>query len=229
MANKTSPARAGRTKNEQMKSPRAGAHPAGMIILRTRRFGSIWQIKKAGFSLRTKNEQMKKPIIFFSILLGILGCQPARSDLFEERISPQLVEQLTSKADTVVFILPGDSLFINNPPIWVKGQQLTFREKGHTSTLWFDEQDRLTGLVEVSGNRTTDSIAFYPNGQRIFTILLDKDGNPSGPARYYYPDGRVKEDGRFEKGIKTGIWRIFRPDGRLENTEEYDRYGNQRK
>jgi hypothetical protein len=39
-----------------MKSPRAAAQPAQMII-----GDSIWQIKKAGDSLRTKNEHMKSP------------------------------------------------------------------------------------------------------------------------------------------------------------------------
>jgi hypothetical protein len=161
-----------------------------------------------------------------AILIYLSGCQPARSDVFEERFSPQLVEELLAKADSNILLVKADSFFTTPPPMWVTGQILTFSETQKSSALWFDEQGRLTGLVETNGKITTDSVAFYPNGQRIFTILLDKDGKPSGPARYYYPDGRVKEDGRFEKGIKTGIWRIFRTDGRLDYTEEFDKYGN---
>jgi hypothetical protein len=47
-----------------MKSPRMGVHPARIII-----GDSIWQIKKAGFSLRTKNEHMnmfKTQIILYA-------------------------------------------------------------------------------------------------------------------------------------------------------------------
>lgn len=168
-------------------------------------------------------------LLLSALLLIFSACEPARSDIFEERVSPQLVEQLLAKADSNILLVKADSFFTTPPPMWVTGQILSFRETQKTSTLWFDEQGRLTGLVETIGKKTTDSVAFYPNGQRIFSILLDKDGKPSGPARYYYPDGRVKEDGRFEKGIKTGIWRVFRPDGRLDFTEEYDRYGAKRR
>jgi antitoxin component YwqK of YwqJK toxin-antitoxin module len=36
----------------------------------------------------------------------------------------------------------------------------------------------------------------------------------------------VKEDGRYQQGRKNGIWRHFKEDGKLQHTEEYDRYGN---
>lgn len=153
------------------------------------------------------------------------GCKPALSDLMEEKVNPQLVENLLKTADTVIILSGKDSLYSNLPPIWVKGQKLLFLANRQESNLWYDEQGNLSGLIEKKAMVTTDSIAFHPNGQRMFTLLFDKQGRPSGPARYYYPDGRVKADGRFENGIKTGIWRNFNEVGKLVFTEEYDRYG----
>lgn len=162
------------------------------------------------------------------IWLSIAACQPSRSDVFVEVVNPSLVQQLVRKADTVIGLVP-DTALATTQPFWVRGQRLPISAAAKESVLWFDEMDRLTGLLEFSEGRLTDSIAFYPNGQRMFTLIINKTGKPEGPARYYYPDGRVKLDGRFSDGIQTGIWREFAPDGRLIIAHEYDRYGNQKR
>jgi hypothetical protein len=162
-------------------------------------------------------------IIIGATLLGFYACGPAKSEIQVETVNPALVTQLINQASDSVWIAR-DSLQ-NIPPIWVNGLMLQFDESGKKATIWYDEQNRVAGLVEYRQNVLTDSIQFFPNGQRIFRFLFNKDGKPSGPAKFFYEDGRIREDGRFENGIKTGVWRRFRPDGTLDMVNEFDRYG----
>jgi hypothetical protein len=154
--------------------------------------------------------------------MTLAGCQPARSDIYEEVVNKELLNNLIAKADST-YPIEADSIGLLNNPLWVKGQKLFFSTPGKFSILWFDEQDRLSGLMEYENNQLKDSILFHANGQRMFSILIDKNGKASGPARYYYPDGRVSADGRFEDGEKRGIWRSFKTDGRLEETRDLDK------
>lgn len=158
----------------------------------------------------------------------LLSCGPNRSDVNVEVVNAALVENLKKSADSMYAIEP-DSLFMESQPLFVKGVVLLNNRINKTTRLWFDEQDRLTGMTEYSKGVLTDSFLFHPNGQRLLNVTINKQGQPEGPAAYYYSDGRVRLDGRFEKGIQTGIWREFAPDGRLLVTHEYDRYGNKKR
>lgn len=158
-------------------------------------------------------------------LIAFVACKPATSEINEEVVSQELVKNLIAGADSV-FDLPFDSGRLGLQPFWVKGQRLVFKATSKSTVLYYDEQGRLSGMLEFENEKLKDSIAFFPNGQRMFTLIIDKDGKASGPARFYHPDGRVREDGRFTKGIKTGIWREFNTEGRLLFSREFDRYGN---
>jgi hypothetical protein len=165
-----------------------------------------------------------KSNILISALVMALACQPAKSDVFVEMVNAELLKKLVAGADSVEPVQP-DSSRMQQLPLWVKGERLLFSATAKNTVLWYDEQGNLTGMLEYEKGKLKDSIAFHPNGQRMFTLIIDKDGFASGPARYYYPDGRVKEDGRFTKGVKTGVWREFNTDGRLIESREFDRYG----
>ncbi len=160
-------------------------------------------------------------LVFVALLTA---CQPARSDIFVEIVNPELTNRLISASASQTELSP-DSLQTNNP-LWIKGVKLGFKDAAKSTTLWYDEQNRVTGMIVYQNGLIKDSIEFFQNGQRVFTLLFNASGKPSGPARFYYEDGRVRADGRYQDGNKTGIWREFKPDGRLEQTHEYDRYGN---
>jgi hypothetical protein len=164
-------------------------------------------------------------ISIFIAIISFVACQPATSDIHEEVVSQELVTNLIAGADSVVD-LSYDSLRLGLQPFWVKGKRLFFKATSKSTILYYDEQGKLSGMLEFENEKLKDSIAFFPNGQRMFNLIIDNDGKASGPARYYHPDGRVREDGRFTKGIKTGIWREFNTEGRLLYTREFDRYGN---
>jgi len=158
-------------------------------------------------------------------LIAFVACKPATSEINVEVVNQELVKNLIAGADSVSD-LPVDTGRLGLQPFWVKGQRLVFKANSRSTVLYYDEQGKLSGMLEFENEKLKDSIAFFPNGQRMFTLIIDKDGKASGPARFYYPDGRVREDGRFTKGIKSGIWREFNTEGRLLFSREYDRYGN---
>ncbi|HSK13074.1 MAG TPA: hypothetical protein VK907_07640 [Phnomibacter sp.] len=159
-----------------------------------------------------------------TVVLLWLACKPARSDIYMETVNAVLLNNLVAKADSVVDMVADSGMLAANPML-VTGKVLFSKQDTKTSRLWFDEQNRPAALIEFEKGTLKDSMLFYPNGQRMFTLLFDRDGKPSGPARYYHADGRVRLDGRFENGVQTGIWREFDEDGRLLVTHEYDRYG----
>lgn len=166
---------------------------------------------------------------FIWLLMLAIACEPARSDFHPETIDDQIVARLKQSADSIL-PLASDPGSLATTPFWVKGECLYFGKEQKTTRLWYDEQGRITGLVEYRGEKLLDSVQFFSNGQRIFSLPLDTlTGQLNGPARYYHPDGRVRQDGRFEKGIKTGIWREFDENGKLQTTHEFKADGTQKR
>lgn len=167
---------------------------------------------------------MMKKIRVIASICFFFSCGPNRSEVNVEVVNSTLVENLKKAADSTYIIVP-DSLLMEKQPFFVKGEVLINSRINQTTQLWFDEQNRIMGMMEYTNDILIDSILFHTNGQRLLSIIINKQGQPEGPAAFYYSDGRVRLDGRFEKGIQTGIWREFAPDGRLLMTHEYDRYG----
>ncbi|MCU0333870.1 MAG: hypothetical protein MUF62_02340 [Chitinophagaceae bacterium] len=152
----------------------------------------------------------------------VAGCQPATSDVEVEIIDTSLVGNIARQADTTLLLAAGPQRQLLGI---VGGFEHRIGGGQKTITLWKDATGKILMMTEVENNRLVDSVAFYPNGQRIFKLQFNQQGKPDGAARYYYSDGRVREDGRFTSGVRTGVWRQFGEDGRLQMSREYDRYG----
>ncbi len=169
---------------------------------------------------------MKRGIFFLAALAAWLfvleACKPNLSDMEVELVDTGYISKLPSIADTVyTLVLGGDAKAmgaVNESVYVIGGGQKKLR-------IAYDAFGKVLQMVESRNGTTVDSVAFYPNGQRIFKLSFTTGGIADGSARFYYSDGRVREDGRFTNGIKTGVWRLFSPDGRLKETHEFDNYG----
>jgi antitoxin component YwqK of YwqJK toxin-antitoxin module len=150
------------------------------------------------------------------------GCKPNTSDFEVEMIDTAYVNNLPNVADTSIEVHVGKNEQLLGI---VKGWQYNIGGNQKEMLLWFDEQGKVVCMTEKRMGTMIDSVAFFPNGQRMFKITFDHKGIAEGSARYYYSDGRIREDGRFANGIKTGVWRTFNESGKLQETHEYDRYG----
>jgi antitoxin component YwqK of YwqJK toxin-antitoxin module len=155
--------------------------------------------------------------------IGFAKCKPAVSDIIVEVVDTAYIKQLPTLADTFFTVSVGENEKILGAATAI---QYNIGGKQKELLLHFDPTGNVLAMREKRYGKTIDSVFFYPNGQRMFLLSLNAEGMADGTARYFYPDGRVKEDGRYQQGRKNGIWRHFKEDGKLQHTEEYDRYGN---
>jgi antitoxin component YwqK of YwqJK toxin-antitoxin module len=81
----------------------------------------------------------------------------------------------------------------------------------------------------------TGCMIYYENGQMNLAgtfknpELVEKDGltyfhgKPfTGVAIYEYPNGKVKEEFKFENGVKVGVWEWYSQEGRLLRKATYE-------
>jgi antitoxin component YwqK of YwqJK toxin-antitoxin module len=77
------------------------------------------------------------------------------------------------------------------------------------------------GIVKENGTKEGHWKEFYSNG-----ILRSegeyKDGKPIGEWKYFYPDSKQEQIGKYSStGKKTGIWKWYFENGQLMTEEEY--------
>ena len=60
---------------------------------------------------------------------------------------------------------------------------------------------------------------YYSNGQQTGDCPREKDGMLTGPAVYYYRDGKISCTGTWEKWGQVGEWKYYDENGKLTKTE----------
>lgn len=160
------------------------------------------------------------------IAVAAVGCKPNTSDILVETIDTAYIKQLPNMADTIIPMQPDSSIRLLGV---VRGETILLGNGQKNMQLWYDVQGQVVMMTERQLGKLVDSVAFYPNGQRIFKLGFNDQGKADGSAKYFYSDGRVREDGRFVNGIKTGVWRSFDEAGMLKETHEYTGRGEKLK
>lgn len=155
-----------------------------------------------------------------------MACKPNTSDVMVETIDTAYIRQLPNMADTIIPMMPDTSTRLLGV---VRGETIVLGNGQKSMQLWYDVQGQIVLMTERQLGKLVDSVAFYPNGQRIFKLSFNDKGKADGSAKYFYSDGRVREDGRFVNGIKTGVWRSFDEAGMLKETHEYTSLGEKLK
>jgi hypothetical protein len=92
---------------------------------------------------------------------------------------------------------------------------------------FFYEDEKSTKRVEAMF--ATDRLIgvyreYFDNGTRKALLNYD-EGLLNGSAEYYYKSGKVKVQGEFKDGIKSGKWSVFSEDGEVIEKEKW-RKGN---
>lgn len=60
----------------------------------------------------------------------------------------------------------------------------------------------------------------WPAGAPRFEGALDLDGERHGEWTFHYPDGSLRERGRYDHGRRVGVWRQWHNEGRLASEGE---------
>lgn len=70
----------------------------------------------------------------------------------------------------------------------------------------------------IKGVISGEMISYSKNGN---VISKEKFNDGTGEWRVYWNNGKIKEEGRYEKGKKDGEWKIYNIDGKLEKKSIY--------
>ncbi|MEG1498507.1 MAG: hypothetical protein RRX93_01690 [Bacteroidales bacterium] len=75
------------------------------------------------------------------------------------------------------------------------------------------QYDSITGKI-VKG-------LIFKNGVIVGGGIIDENGYFQDDWKEYYPDGKLRCDGKYKKGQRYGLWRYYYPDGSIEQEGEY--------
>jgi len=73
-----------------------------------------------------------------------------------------------------------------------------------------------SSIINVSGKFQD----YYISGQLFFVATM-VNNFLEGHSFYYYPDGTLKEEGSYKRGIRDGIWKYYYSNGKIEKLFNY--------
>lgn len=74
---------------------------------------------------------------------------------------------------------------------------------------------RVGKIDPLSINVTGEFRDYDPEGNLCFKATM-LNNNLNGSAKYYYKNGRTKEEGKYSKNLRNGIWAYYYPNGDIE-------------
>ncbi len=60
---------------------------------------------------------------------------------------------------------------------------------------------------------------YYSNGQLRYSTFFNRGKHIDGIYKEFYSNGQIAILGRYENGIKVGLWEFFDRNGSIESTE----------
>jgi antitoxin component YwqK of YwqJK toxin-antitoxin module len=72
--------------------------------------------------------------------------------------------------------------------------------------------------------KITDAYIMH-RGRVIGHGIIDEQGQKQGPWKEYYMDGTLRAEGTYTNNVRTGLWKFYHPNGRLEQIGKYDAKG----
>ena len=81
----------------------------------------------------------------------------------------------------------------------------------------------ISSLCDIPGVNPLRGISTIPFPE-VFVVPLTGmapllyeyiNGIPLGKHRYFYPNGKLKEEGKYDSGMKEGDWKKYNADGQL--------------
>lgn len=63
--------------------------------------------------------------------------------------------------------------------------------------------------------------AAIKKGEQLISTLKLAQGHPAGPYRAFYPDGSLREEGLFAKGVREGKWTAWHANGNIRAHRNY--------
>lgn len=137
----------------------------------------------------------------------LVACgQPKRSKIEINKIDSIRLKHLWESSDKPTI----DTL--RRPDFYVSENYITKTD----STITVILKDSIGHIVAMRQARRGINIfvaEYYHNGQLKGKVTLTDSGAITGPATYYYEDGRVRSEGELRDGSRIGIWKEYDKEG----------------
>jgi len=78
---------------------------------------------------------------------------------------------------------------------------------------------------EYSEQGEVEKSYVYQNGVVAGEGIVREDGNRDGPWKEYYPDGKIRSEGKYDNGKQVGEWKFYHPNGKTEQTGRFNTQG----
>lgn len=65
----------------------------------------------------------------------------------------------------------------------------------------------------------------FKNGILTGEGIIKEDGNKEGLWKEFYPDGKIKSEGKYDNGKQVGEWKFYHQNTKLEQTGKFNKQG----
>lgn len=157
---------------------------------------------------------MKRTIIIL-LLFFLSSCgQTERSDIEVIKFDPKTIDDLKRTSDTIYTEYIGRTDFYT-------ADHFVNRKDSVTAKLFKDATGNVVALNRSKNETVFFAMEYYPNGQARGKLPEKTDGAYNGQVRYFYEDGRVKSEGQFKNGSRSGEWKNYDSDGYLISIDDH--------
>ena len=101
-----------------------------------------------------------------------------------------------------------------------EGDMLLGQREGEW-TWWYESGQVAVRAQFAKGEATGTWVEWHGNGQKASEITWAGNEIRDGLARMWYPNGRLRNEGTFEKNTPVGLHKRFYPNGQLVAEESY--------
>jgi hypothetical protein len=152
-----------------------------------------------------------KAVLFNCLLMGCRGKE--RSEIEIIKYDPKLVQKIMSHFDSTYTEYPKRHDF------WSIDHYLT--DSNRENLILRDSLKNIVGIVERGKDRNYFSQEYYSNGQLKGKTEFHSPGKVTGPATYYFEDGRISSRGQWKDFRQVGEWKNYDEKGYLVSVQYY--------
>jgi hypothetical protein len=150
-------------------------------------------------------------VLFNCLLIGCRGKE--RSEIEIIKYDPKLVQEIMSHFDSTYTEYPKRHDF------WSIDHYL--KDSTRENLILRDSLKNIVGIVESRKGKYYFSQEYYSNGQLKGKTDFHSPGEATGPAIYYFEDGRIRARGQWKNHSQVGEWKNYDENGYLVSVQYY--------
>src|SRR5579863_4711248 len=154
-------------------------------------------------------------VSFNCVFMGCRGRE--RSEIEVIKYNPKLVQEIMSHFDSTYTEYPKRHDF------WSIDHYL--RDSARENLILRDSLKNIVGIVESRKGKYYFSQEYFSNGQLKGKTGFHSPGEGTGPAIYYFEDGRIRSRGEWKNHSQVGEWKNYDENGYLVSVQYYSSDG----